>query len=138
MNLSQRDMQLLTKKYPLPCGQMYGIPNSDIKTRQEMFRKYDSPAAFLDLSDDEQRRLIRFVCQLGSIHNYNPKHNSYTMKHLYRAFSYGSYVYNGAFKGAMLLRGFKVKDEHELNWTFNMSERVYTTLRHTLAKERAG
>ena len=45
--------------------------------------------------------------------------NSYELKHCFQ-FNGGFYVSNGAFKGAMLEKGYKVHDRTFLNWTFNV------------------
>lgn len=49
--------------------------------------------------------------------------SSYGLKHDFKRET-GIYVYNGAFKGAMIEAGFEAKDETKLNWHFKVKERI--------------
>lgn len=92
------------------------------KDKEIRFRKEDSPLSFNDLSSVEQETLVHWCYELEPIKSFNDKRTSYGLKHIYERTT-GNYVGNGAFKGAMLLVGFKVKNLDSLNWIFNVSER---------------
>ena len=90
---------------------------------KELFREFDSPLAFLDLDECKQSALYEWCNSIEKVQNINKHHTSYGLKHIFARTGKDFYVYNGAFKGAMLLAGFKVADETELNWRFNISEK---------------
>lgn len=90
---------------------------------KELFREFDSPLAFLDLDECKQSALYEWCNSIEKVQNINKHHTSYGLKHIFARAGKDLYVYNGAFKGAMLLAGFKVADETELNWHFNISEK---------------
>lgn len=100
---------------------------------EEMFREYDSPLAFLDLEEHKQLALYEWCNSIEKVQNFNKHHTSYGLKHIFARTGKDFYVYNGAFKGAMLLAGFKVADETELNWHFNISEK---SVKDILKKQR--
>ncbi|MFR0500044.1 hypothetical protein ACLUYL_07480 [Limosilactobacillus reuteri subsp. suis] len=53
------------------------------------------------------------------------------MKHLFEdEESGGFYVYNGQFKGAMLIAGFIPKAADELNWIYCISQRSPALVKH--------
>ncbi len=84
---------------------------------------HNQPEAFDYLTPGEQQRLVNWIeANFDAIKTFNQRHTSYGMKHIFEA-NGGFYISNGAFKGAMLKCGFKVKDKAELNWTFNVSEK---------------
>lgn len=91
--------------------------------KEARFRNTDSPLAFLDLSKTKQLILLEWCESLDKIESINSRHTSYGMKHIFGRDEYGFYVYNGAFKGAMLVAGFSVDDVKDLNWQFNVSEK---------------
>lgn len=101
------------------------IPSAALYSREinaaERFREEDSPLSFNDLSIKEQESLMSWCTAIDSIKPFNNKRNSYGLKHTYERKT-GNYVGNGAFKGAMLLAGFEVKNLNSLNWVFNVSE----------------
>lgn len=100
---------------------------------KELFREFDSPLAFLDLEEHKQLALYEWCNTLEKVQNINKHHTSYGLKHIFARAGKDLYVYNGAFKGAMLLAGFKVSDETELNWHFNISEK---SVKDILKKQR--
>lgn len=100
---------------------------------KELFREFDSPLAFLDLDECKQSALYEWCNTLEKVQNINKHHTSYGLKHIFARAGKDLYVYNGAFKGAMLLAGFKVADETELNWRFNISEK---SVKDILNKQR--
>lgn len=91
----------------------------------------NQPEHFETLNQVKQNELLEFCYSLSKIKNFNIKHSSYGLKHVFErrycdALSgpfEGSYVTNGQFKGAMLKAGFEVKDKEQLNWHFNVSEK---------------
>lgn len=90
---------------------------------EERFRITDSPLAFLDLSKTKQAVLLEWCESLDKIERINTRHTSYGLKHTFGRDEYGFYIYNGAFKGAMIMAGFSTNDVKELNWRFNVSEK---------------
>lgn len=91
----------------------------------------NSPAQFLTLDKHEQETLINWInTNLKPIKSANYRHTSYGLKHYFEhdEANGGRYVTNGMFKGAMLECGFKPSKKHNINWTFNISERSMTLL----------
>jgi len=87
---------------------------------------HNQPEAFNYLTPGEQDRLIRWIKEyLSPIKSINDRHTSYGLKHRFGSQG-GFYIGNGAFKGAMLACGYKVKDKSELNWSFNISQKSKT------------
>lgn len=84
---------------------------------------HNQPEAFDFLTPGEQQHLVDWIeSNLIPIQTFNDRHSSYGLKHLFER-NGGFYIGNGAFKGAMLRCGYKVKDKSALNWTFNVSEK---------------
>lgn len=110
------------KKLPMPIDSLYG--NTE-KSRSE-FNKYDSPNAFWKLTDEQQVKLLDWCQRLAKRQRINRGRTSYGLKHIFG--HDGFYVYNGAFKGAMLLAGFKADGLEYTNWWFNVSERSVQTI----------
>lgn len=79
---------------------------------------------FQKLKPEEQKILLNWILEnIRQIRSYNGRHTSYGMKHIFSSSEHGFYIVNGAFKGAMIECGFKVKDRSALNWVFNVSEK---------------
>lgn len=83
----------------------------------------DPPSEFEELNADQKRILLNWCDLITPIQSFNQKHTSYGLKHIFSNSLDGFYITNGQFKGAMLKLGFKVKDDTQLNWIFNVSER---------------
>lgn len=84
---------------------------------------YNQPEAFDYLTPGEQKHLTDWIKEnLEPIKTFNLRHTSYGLKHIFER-NGGFYIGNGAFKGAMLKCGFRVKDRSALNWKFNVSEK---------------
>lgn len=84
---------------------------------------YNQPEAFDYLTPGEQKHLTDWIKEnLQPIKTFNLRHTSYGLKHVFER-NGGFYIGNGAFKGAMLKCGFRVKDRSALNWVFNVSEK---------------
>ncbi|NRS51002.1 hypothetical protein [Brevibacillus sp. HB2.2] len=84
---------------------------------------YNQPEAFDYLTLGQQSHLTDWIkANLDPIESFNTRHTSYGLKHIFEKTG-GYYVGNGAFKGAMLKCGFKVKDKAAINWVFNISEK---------------
>lgn len=78
----------------------------------------NDPNEFLKLSPEDQERLLNWISLNTTRRNqYNYAFNSYSLKHL---LPNNLYVNNGAFKGAMLVAGYRVLDKDKLNWIFNV------------------
>ena len=89
-----------------------------------MIQRPDSPAEFDLLTPQEKEALKSWISNnLIARETFNANYTSYGLKHKFEASAQGFYVSNGAFKGAMLLCGFKVRSENTLNWVFNISQR---------------
>lgn len=54
---------------------------------------------------------------------FNNVKTSYGLKHIFERSEQGFYIDNDCFKSAMVECGFKVKDETEVNWVFNISQK---------------
>lgn len=82
-------------------------------------------SAFIALPLERKIALLQWIqTNLIPRSTINPLHSSYGIKELV-ILPNGMYSYftNDEFKGAMLVAGYKVKDESELNWTFNLSRK---------------
>lgn len=99
------------------------VPFDALYTDAESFRQQDSPLAFLDLTPDQQEVLLNWCRQFRKIKTFYRYRSSYGLKHSFGHGENGFYVYNGAFKGAMIIAGFKPKTTDTLNWHFNISGR---------------
>ena len=84
----------------------------------------DSPELFSNLTSEQQKILLIWIDEnLAPIQSFNDRHTSYGLKHIFGESQNGFYIYNGAFKGAMLKSGYHVQDETALNWVFNISQK---------------
>lgn len=78
-------------------------------------------ALLQDLPDYEQSIVLEWIENAfipGKC--FNHKHTSYGLKHILHGDT-NIYLSNNQFKDAMLIMGYKPKDESELNWIFNIS-----------------
>lgn len=107
------------KQLEIPCNAGY----KNESDKEAKFRKTDSPLAFLDLTEHKQEQLLNWCYSFDKIKAINSNHSSYGLKHMFGKKKRGSYVCNGALKGAFILAGFRVADLKELNWRFNISEK---------------
>lgn len=107
------------KQLEIPCNAAY----KNESDKEAKFREQDSPLAFLDLTEYKQEQLLNWCASLDKIQAINSNYSSYGLKHMFGKEKNGSYLPNGALKGAMLLAGFRVADLKELNWRFNISEK---------------
>lgn len=90
------------------------------ETGQEL---HNQPEAFDYLTPGEQHRLVEWIKNnFEPIRTFNLRHTSYGLKHIFERSPGGFYIGNGAFKGAMLKCGYKVRDKADLNWHFNISQ----------------
>ncbi|ANY12649.1 MULTISPECIES: hypothetical protein [Lactobacillaceae] len=90
----------------------------------DKFEETNAPKLFNELSADEQVVLVNWVLTtLKPIKTFSSQRSSYEIKHIFERTPLGFYVLNGAMKGAMLIAGYQIKNEKEINWTFNISER---------------
>jgi hypothetical protein len=90
----------------------------------------NDPKSFEILSDLEKQSLLSWIeSNLTKKDTFNHRHSSYGLKNLFESSETGFYLTNGAFKGAMLVGGFKVKDASVVNWQFNISSASVNKLR---------
>jgi hypothetical protein len=82
--------------------------------------KANDPAGFQQLKPEEQAALVDWIRAVLVPAKTVFRRNSYGMKHDFEREPDGFYIYNGAFKGAMLAAGFPPVDEGELNWRFRV------------------
>ena len=96
----------------------------DFPVVSHKFEETNTPKLFNELSVDEQVVLVNWVLTtLKPIKTFSSQRSSYEIKHIFERTPLGFYVLNGAMKGAMLVAGYQIKNEKEINWTFNISER---------------
>lgn len=112
--------------FPIPYTALYkGEPHE-----REIFESVDSPRLFnSELSKEEQTIVLSWCKKLQTIKSINQDCTSYGLKHTFEYSKDGFSISNGAFKGAMLLCGFYIKDPYELNWHFNISKKSVRHLR---------
>lgn len=78
----------------------------------------------MQLTNEEHSILINWIQNnLLPRKTFNDVKTSYGLKHIFEFSENGFYVDNDCFKSAMIECGFKVKDESELNWVFNISQK---------------
>ncbi|AUJ26584.1 hypothetical protein [Virgibacillus dokdonensis] len=96
------------------------------------YDRYNQPEAFDDLTSKEQKHLTDWIKNnIAPIKSFNTRQTSYGLKHRFEDDG-GFYIGNGAFKGAMLACGFKVKDKSAKNWVFNVSEKSIKIIRNRI------
>ena len=84
----------------------------------------DHPARFEELQAKKQAALLAWIGKHFEPSRQTYWHrSSYGLKHDFQRDT-GIYVYNGAFKGAMLKSGIVPADEKEQNWHFKMKEKM--------------
>lgn len=84
---------------------------------------YVSRDLFTDLPVGQQKKAIEWIgAYIRPIKSENRRHSSYGLKHLLE-YDTGVYMCNNQFKHLMLMCGFEPVREHEINWTFRISER---------------
>jgi hypothetical protein len=94
------------------------------------FAECNNPLEYDNLRDWQKEGLAEWIEDYVKPHatkNYNPNRSSYGLKHMFQ-YSYGFYVTNGQFKGAMLAAGFQPECYDSLNWTFKVGKRVGTRI----------
>ena len=80
----------------------------------------NDPTGFQKLEPEQQAVLVDWIRAVLVPAKTVFRRNSYGMKHDFDHEPDGFYIYNGAFKGAMLAAGFPPVDEDELNWRFRV------------------
>ncbi|WP_334330150.1 hypothetical protein [Companilactobacillus sp. HBUAS59699] len=92
--------------------------------------KYDDPKRFLELPLWKQNKLVDWILnKLEPSKSINHACSSYGLKHYFSNDNGGFYIKNGAFKGAMIVAGFKVANKQSQNWNFNIKQKSITNLR---------
>lgn len=79
----------------------------------------------MNLTYEEHQILIDWIQKnFIPIKTFNDKApSSYGLKHIFEHSENGFYIDNECFKHAMLECGFKARNEKELNWIFNISQK---------------
>lgn len=91
--------------------------------------EYDDPKQFLELSSWKQIKLVNWILdKLEPSKGINKNYSSYGLKHYFSDDVDSFYIKNGAFKGAMLVAGFKVANKDFQNWNFNIKTKSVTKL----------
>lgn len=94
--------------------------NSDDRNKENL----DHPERYLDLPPEVKTALDDWIqLKFEPARRMNRDRTSYGLKHLFQRES-GIYIYNGAFKGAMLAAGFMPDDPDDQNWYFKMKDRI--------------
>lgn len=89
----------------------------------------DMPERYESLSESEKEVLQHWITEnLEPTDRMNKRSSSYGMKHFFEKSENGFYITNGAFKGAMLVAGYRVDDRDEKNWSFNVSQKSINRL----------
>jgi len=92
--------------------------------------KYDDPKRFLELPAWKQNKLVDWILdKLEPSKGINHACSSYGLKHYFSNDIDCFYIKNGAFKGAMIVAGFKADNEKLQNWDFNIKQKSITNLR---------
>lgn len=112
------------KKLKVPDNAIYRYR----KNARDYFDSLDSPLVFNELDKNQQKILVEWCKGFDKIQSFTTNASSYGLKHLFEKSNGGFYVANGAFKGAMIIAGFDVKDTSVLNWQFNISKLSYRTM----------
>jgi hypothetical protein len=95
------------------------------------------PERFNDLTSTERDALIEWIEEnLIQSKRFYMRFSSYQFRGYFERRPGGFYVCNGAFKGAMLNLGFRVKDPKEVNWNFNISPKSPLFFRHEELRKR--
>lgn len=118
MNLKQiEERKFLIKKIIPPKNGDYSLNGCD------------DPKKFLELPFYKQNQLVNWILEkLEPSKGFNYNRSSYGLKHYFSDDVGGFYIKNGAFKGAMLIAGFKVANEEYQNWNFNIKQKSITNL----------
>lgn len=81
---------------------------------------------FKQLTEQEQKYLLAFIeASYRQRATRNNDCTSYGLKHEFERWALGFYVTNDQFKGAMLKSGYKVYNQHDTNWNFNIAKHKY-------------
>ncbi|MGB9609401.1 MAG: hypothetical protein ACPL7M_00395 [Bryobacteraceae bacterium] len=80
----------------------------------------NDPAGFQKLEPEQQAALLDWIRAVLVPAKTVFRRTSYGMKHDFEREPDGFYIYNGAFKGAMLEAGFQPVDASEINWRFRV------------------
>lgn len=98
----------------------------------ELQYQANTPLAFLKLSKVKQQKLVEY-CKKNFTHRKTPNYHwsSYGLKHFFENSQPEiSHVFNGQFKGAMLIAGFIPVNLHEMNWNYCISQKSPALIKH--------
>lgn len=75
-----------------------------------------------DCSPEERRVVMEWIRDtFNPIKSYNAKHSTYSLKYMLEEKTH-IYLSNNQMKDALLIMGYKCKNEHQINWLVNVSE----------------
>ena len=87
----------------------------------------ESPALFLEMTLERQEELLNLIAKyLSPIKGFNTKHTSYGLKHRFEKFM--KYISNAEMKGAMIVSGYKIKDDKNQNHIYNISNKFWEVM----------
>ena len=88
-----------------------------------MWPKEDSPEMFKELDEDDRVKLLAWIRGKYEIGDEAFEKTTYGLKHDFQRET-GIFVFNGAFKGALVHLNFEPVDPLEQNWHFKMRVKV--------------
>ena len=90
----------------------------------------ESPALFLKMTPERQKELLGLIAKyLTPIKSFNTKHTSYGLKHRFEKFmKLDKYISNAEMKGAMIISGYKIKDDRDQNHIYNISNKFWEVM----------
>ena len=91
---------------------------------EKQYPKEDSPEIYEELRNEVKESLANWIAKhitLRKTPNY--WHSSYGLKHHFERDT-GIYVYNGAFKGAMIVAGYAAVDKKKQNWNYKITYHI--------------
>ena len=89
----------------------------------------ESPALFLKMTPARQEELLNLIAKyLTPIKSFNTKYTSYGLKHRFEKFMKYTYISNAEMKGAMIVSGYKIKDDRDQNHTYNISNKFWEVM----------
>lgn len=91
---------------------------------------HESPALFLKMTHERQEELLDLIAKyLTPIKGFNCKHTSYGLKHRFEKFmKLDKYISSAEMKGAMIISGYKIKDDRAQNHIYNISNKFWKVM----------
>ena len=101
-------------------------------------RDPNDPARFYELDLRQQSGLVQWIQAVLVKAKTVFSRSSYDVKHDFEREPDGFYVYNGAFKGAMVAAGFYPVYEREMNWRFRVKPSRRLSVREKAERHLSG